>query len=154
MDREMFVPLLQGLTERQASVFLTFGAVTAHHRGELLQRLMDVDIAQAAGALASTLETSSRGIIYERQPASLPAARLMTELKTKVDEIVKSGGSALERDAAIALRRIEQGANAVVQVRPNTNEFQQALARVISPQNGVEQGETKAPLSPLIVPNG
>jgi hypothetical protein len=153
MDREMFIPLLQGLSERQARVFLAFSAVTARHRGEILQRLMDADIAQAAGALAATLETSSRGIIYERQPASLPAARLMSELKTKVDEIVGSGGAALERDAAIALRRIEQGATEMVQARPNTNEFQQALARVLSPQEGAEQGETKAPSSSLIIPD-
>ena len=34
----------------------------------------------------------------------------MTELKTMVDEVVKNAGSALERDAAIALRRIEHAA--------------------------------------------
>ena len=34
----------------------------------------------------------------------------MAELKAMVDEVVKNAGSALERDAAIALRRIEHAA--------------------------------------------
>ena len=102
----------------------------------MLQKLVDEDIAQAAGALASTLETAAKGIVYEHQPASLVAARLMVELKGVVDEVVKNAGSTLERDAAIALRRIEHAAKMMVTVRPDTNEFQQLLARVLAPAAG------------------
>jgi hypothetical protein len=151
MDRAMFVPLLQGLSERQARVFLMLAAVAAHHRGELLHKIVDDDIAQAAGALAATIETSGRGIFYEHQPASLPAARLMAELKTTIEEIVKSGGPALERDAATGLRRIEQGAKAMASVRPGANEFQQLLTRVLAPPKSGEEKETK-PASSLIIP--
>lgn len=150
----MLMPLLQGLSERQARVFLMLAAVTSRHQADALQRLVDEDIAQATGALASTLETSAKGIVYEHQPASLVAARLMAELKTVVDEVVKNAGSALERDAAIALRRIEHAAKMMATVRPDTNEFQQLLARVLAPPPGADQ-EPEAPAGPassLIIP--
>jgi hypothetical protein len=155
MDRAMLLPLLQGLSERQARVFLMLAAVIARHQGEMLQKLVDEDIADASGALASTLETSARGIVYEHQPASLPAARLMTEIRAVIAEMERSAGAGVERDAAIALRRIERAAKAMVTIRPGANELQQLLNRVLLP-GGMEKGQTgDAPASPassLIIP--
>ena len=150
----MLLPLLQGLSERQARLFLMLATVTSRHQADTLQKLVDDDIAQASGALASTLETAAKGIVYEHQPTSVVAARLMTELKTVVDEVVKNAGSALERDAAIALRRIEHAAKMMATVRPDTNEFQQLLIRVLAPPPGAEQ-PAEAPASPgpsIIIP--
>jgi hypothetical protein len=154
MDRAMLLPLLQGLSERQARLFLMLAAVTSRYQPETLQKLVDEDIAQAAGALASTLETSAKGILYEHQPPSLVASRLMAELKTVVEEVVKNAGSALERDAALALRRIEHAAKMMTTVRPGTNEFQQLLARVLTPQPGADSHAEPAekPPSSLIIP--
>ena len=154
MDRAMLLPLLQGLSERQARVFLILASVVSRHRPENIQKLVDEDIAQAAGAFASTLETAAKGIVYEHQPASLAAARLLSELKGVVDEVVKNAGSALERDAAIALRRMEHAARMMVTVRPGSNEFQQLLARVLTPPPGAAAGgETPtAPASSIILP--
>lgn len=153
MDRAMLMPLLQGLSERQARLFLMLAAVTSRYQPDTLQKLVDEDIAQAGGALASTLETAAKGIVYEHQPSSLVASRLLTELKGVVDEVVKSGGSALERDAAIALRRIEHAAKMMVAVRPDTNEFQQLLARVLTPPPGTEpQVEKPGEPASLILP--
>ena len=143
----MLLPLLQGLSERQARLFLMLAAVTSRHQADALQKLVDEDIAQAAGALAATLETAAKGIVYEHQPASLVAARLMAELKGVVDEVVKNAGSALERDAALALRRIEHAAKMMATVRPNSNELQQLLARVLAPPPGAGQ-EPEAPTAP------
>jgi hypothetical protein len=151
MDRAMLLPLLEGLSERQARLFLMLAALTSKHQAEGLQKLVDDDIAQASGALASTLETAGRGIVYEHQPASLVASRLMTELKTMVDEVVKNAGSALERDAAIALRRIEHAAKMMHSVRPDTNEFQQLLVRVLAPPPGAEKQEPPAAPAPSII---
>lgn len=154
LDRAMLLPLLQGLSERQARLFLMLATVTSRHQADTLQKLVDDDIAQASGALASTLETAAKGIVYEHQPTSVVAARLMTELKTVVDEVVKNAGSALERDAAIALRRIEHAAKMMATVRPDTNEFQQLLIRVLAPPPGAEQ-PAEAPASPgpsIIIP--
>jgi hypothetical protein len=153
LDRAMLLPVLQGLSERQARLFLMLAAAAARFRPEALQKLVDDDIAQAAGALASTLETASKGILYEHLPTSVVAGRLRTELKGVVDEIVKNAGSALERDAAIALRRIEQAAKMMSAAHGDTSEFQQLLVRVLSPPGGEEHRDApvSAP-STLIIP--
>jgi hypothetical protein len=149
MDRAMLLPLLQGLSERQVRLFLMLSGVAVRHRSDAFQKLVDEDIAQASGALASTLETAAKGIVYEHQPSSLAAARLMAELRGVVDEVVKNGGSALERDAAVALRRIEQAATMMVSVKPNANELQLLLTRVLASE---EPEAPSAPASSLIIP--
>ena len=155
LDRAMLLPLLQGLSERQARVFLLLASVVARHQGDLLQKLVDDDIAQAAGALAATLETAGRGIVYDHRPASLPAERLMSELRTLVAELSQNAGSALDRDAAIALRRIEHGAKMMAAVR-HGNEFQQLLGRLLSSaapgSPGSHAEEASAPPPSLIIP--
>lgn len=155
MDRALLLPLLQGLSERQARVFLMLAAVVSRHQPDAFQKLIDDDIAQAAGALASTLETAAKGIVYEHRPASLVGARLMNELKGVVDEVVKNAGPALERDAATALRRIEHAAKMMTTVKPDTNEFQQLLSRVLAPPPpgpADEADADTAPPSSLIIP--
>jgi hypothetical protein len=158
----MMLPLVQGLSERQAQFFLMLGAVASRHQTDGFQTLVDDDIAQAAAALAFTLETAGRGIVYEQQPTSLVASRLMAELKRTVDEVVKSAGSAAERDAAIALRRIEQGAKAMSAYASRTgapgrqprSELQHLFARVLAPPPGSEAtaDTPTAPASSLIIP--
>ena len=159
IDRAMLLPLLQELSERQAQLFLMLAAVTSRHQSDTLQTLVDDDIAQAAGALAATLETAAKGIVYEHQPASLVAGRLMAELKSVVDEVVKNAGSALERDAAIALRRIEHAAKMMVTTtakppRHSGNELQQLFARVLAPPPGTgpKREAATAPTSSIILP--
>ncbi len=159
LDRAMFLPLLQGLSERQARLFLMLSAVVSKHQSEALQKLVDDDIAQATEALASTLETAGRGILYEHRPTSVTASRLMSELKTMVDEVVKNAGSALERDAAIALRRIEQAAkmmsaNATQSGAPvGDSELQRLFARVLAPPLGADAKEAPTTSeSSLIIP--
>ncbi len=154
-DRAAMLPLLQGFSERQARVFLMLGSVIARHKGEGFQKLVDGDIAQAAEALAATIETASRGIVYEHQPASLPAARLLTELKSVVAEVSKAGGSGLERDAALALRRFEEAAKSTAKLDARSALFQELLARVLSPPPGTTAEppeEPTAPASSLIIP--
>ena len=149
----MFLPLLQGFSERQARLFLMLAAVVSKHQTDALQRFVDDDIAQAAEALASTLETAGRGIVYEHRPASSAAARLMSELKAMVDEVVKNAGSALERDAAIALRRLEHAARAMKDSAQTQSELQQLFGRVLAPPPGGDKQEpASAPASSIILP--
>ena len=157
LDRAMFLPLLQGFSERQARVFLMLAALVSKHQADTLQRLGDADIAQAADALASTLETAGRGILYEHRPSSAAAARLMSELKAMVDEVVKNAGSALERDAAIALRRLEDAAKTMsasaVKTAQTQSELQQLFARVLAAPPGADKPEpATAPPSSIILP--
>lgn len=155
-DRAHLLPLLAGLSERQARLFLMLGALISRHQGEALQKLIDDDIAQAAEAHAATLETAARGIVYEHRPASLPAERLLTELKALVAEVAREGGSALERDAAIALRRIEEAARQSAKAQPGSTAFQQLLIRVLhvpgGPNAAEPAGTPSAPASSLIIP--
>jgi hypothetical protein len=161
-DRAALIPLLHGFSERQARVFLMLASVVSRHRGEGFQKLVDADVAQAAEALAATMETATRGIVYEHQPASLSAARLLTELKTVVAEISNSGAtelgaggrSGLERDAAIALRRLEEAARSTVKLDPQSAMFQELLRRVLAPPPGAptEEAAPSVPASSLIIP--
>ena len=122
-------------------------------------KLADEDIAQATNALASTLETAGRGILYEHRPASVAASRLTSELKAMVDDVVKNAGSALERDAAIALRRIEQAAKMMSESATRSgasagrSELQQLFERVLAPPSGTDAKEaTPASAPSLIIP--
>ena len=151
VDRALLLPLLQGLSERQARLFLMLAAIVARHQSDLLQKLVDEDIAQATAALAATLETASRGIVYDHRPDSLPAQRLMTELKTLTAEVSQTAGSSIDRDAAIALRRIEQAAKMTAAAAQGTG-LQQLLARVLAPPAGAD-GEVQAPAAQAPAPS-
>jgi hypothetical protein len=159
----MLLPLLQGFSERQARVFLMLTSVISRHQSEQLQKLVDGDIAQAAEALAATIETSARGIVYEHQPASLPAARLLTELKAIVSDIAKSAAeelgagaiSGLERDIAVALRRIQEAAKTTSGRDSNSTIFQELLIRMLAPPLGTPMQDATTPTasaSSLIIP--
>ena len=65
---------------------LLVNSVLAAYQPSELQPLIDDDVAASAAALAATLETSARGVIYEHRPASLPAERLMSTLKPLLAE--------------------------------------------------------------------
>lgn len=112
-DVSFILPIVSELTETQYRLLLLFQSATVTHAAGALPRLRDEDIAEAAAAAASTLETARKGIIYEHQAVSVPAQRLTTELGRVVAELGAQAGSQLarlERDAAVALRRLEQGA--------------------------------------------
>jgi len=165
-DRAHLLPLVSGLSERQARLFLMLAALVSRHQGDSLHKLIDEDIAQAAEAYAATLETAGRGIVYEHRPASPVAEHIVAEIKGLMAEIQREGGvgtqngvrdraSALERDAAIALRRIEGAARESAKAQPATAAFQQLLVRLLQPAGSPPAGEratSAAPASSLIIP--
>jgi hypothetical protein len=109
-DLSVLVPTLSGLTERQAELFFVLGTFLSSYRPDGFQRLVDLDVADGAAALAATYETSIKGVIYEHRASSLPAQRLAADLRVFLTDIGQRAGSAFERDAAAALRRLEKGA--------------------------------------------
>jgi len=135
-DRALLLPLVSGLNDRQARLFLMYGGVVIRHQPETFQRLIDDDIAQAAQAHAATLETAGRGIVYDHRPSTLSAERLLIELKALTAEMAREGGTSLERDAAVALRRFEAGARECAKRLSGSTAFQQLLVRMLSPQGG------------------
>ena len=78
----------------------------------------DDDVAAAAEAVAATLETSAKGVLYQHEPTGVPALRLAAELRRTLSEIVQSqeASTRFERHAALVLRRIERGARTAAQV--------------------------------------
>lgn len=110
-DLRFLLPLLQDLTEPQYRLLLAFQAVILKHASSALPAPHDADVGDAAGTLASTIETARKGIIYEHQTASVPAQRIAAELRGLLDEIEREAPApGRERDASEALRRIERGA--------------------------------------------
>ena len=126
---------VRDFNERQSQLFFLVNTFLVRYDREQpeLQPLIDDDAAEAAAALAATLETSSRGVIYEHRPASLPAERLMGALKPLLAEVGgQAGGTAFERDAAFVLRRLEDAARRVRESDAgNRRAFLDLLGRVI-----------------------
>lgn len=118
-DFRFLLPLMQDLTDAQYRVLLALQALILRHAASALPAPSDADVADAAGACARTLETASRGIIYEHQPSSLPAQRLGGEMRELLAGMQREqGGRHLEAGASVALRRIEQGAREAARAFP------------------------------------
>jgi hypothetical protein len=109
-DLESMIQLAQDFNDRQSQLFVLIATSLLRYEPPELHALLDADISEAARALASTFETSSRGVIYEHRPQSLPAERLVVALKPILIEAGQRGGSAFERDAAVVLTRIAEAA--------------------------------------------
>lgn len=112
-DLRFAFPLLDGLPESATALLFVISSVIANHRRDAIPPINDTDVADAAGSLAATLETAARGIIYDHQPASLPAQRLLVEMKDAVRASARTAGASpagFEREAAEVLRRVERAA--------------------------------------------
>jgi hypothetical protein len=72
--------------------------------------LRDGDVAEAVGALATSFETASRGVLYEGQATSPAGEALRRELKVFLTKMVGEHGARAEREMAVVLRGIERGA--------------------------------------------
>jgi hypothetical protein len=113
--------------------------------------LTDADVALAAGALAGSLETASKGLIFEESTGSVVAEGLRRALKAVIDEVTKNGGSRVQSEVAFVLRGLERGArHEGGHIPPGETSYLEIVARVFqqrppSPLGG--SGGTK----PLIV---
>ncbi|HEY3093035.1 MAG TPA: hypothetical protein VGJ52_08050 [Vicinamibacterales bacterium] len=150
-DVAILLPTLEGLTERQHQLFFLFQSLIARHTPEGFARLLDDDVAGAAAAVASTLETAARGVIYEHTAQSLPAQRLATEMKTMLAEMGEKGVKVHDREAAIVLRAIEKGARETRKLEPGDAAYLTLMARLLQRNRGGAKPDTAEPPS-LIIP--
>jgi hypothetical protein len=109
-DVASLLPSIRHLRERQMDLFYVFLSAILRHVPEGFGRLHDEDVAAAAEAVAKTLETASRGVIYDHPASSPQAERLARELKELLADIRKQGAQVYDGEAAVALRAIETGA--------------------------------------------
>jgi hypothetical protein len=154
-DVALLLPSIRHLNERQYQLFFLFHNAIARHVPQGFGRLVDEDIEQAAAAVAATLETAARGVIYEHAAASLPAQRLATELTALLGQIREQGGTVSDAESAIALRAIEQGARDAKKTGDGTaTSYASLIARLlqVSRAQGTGSKEPAKTASPLIVP--
>jgi hypothetical protein len=152
-DLGLIMKFMRDFSRRQSQLFLLVTTFLVRYEPPELQRPIDEDVVDALGALASTFETASRGLIYEHRPASLAAGHLISALKPVLAEAGQGGGTPFERDAVVVLRRV---ADAVADARAveagNARAFLDLLARVIHGTEGEEGPEaTPSPDPPRLI---
>jgi hypothetical protein len=147
-DLGVLMGTLGRLTESQLQLFFLIQTFVARFSPDGLPRVVDADVADAAGALAGGLETASRGLVYD-PPAVTPGGEaLRRELKALLDRVGHGAGSRFEREAAEVLRGIERGArHESAGVGPGAVDYLTLVARVLQ-----ERPPDVAPRSSLIVP--
>jgi hypothetical protein len=155
-DVAFVLPLVSDLTEAQYRLLVLLQSVTVAQAQSSIPPLFDEDVAEGASAAAATLETAGKGIIYQHQAVSVPAQRLSSEFARVIAEIAASAGSQqsrLERDAAAALRRLEQGARTAAKMLAGDEApvYLKLLGRMLQPAAGQTKDETPTPSSGLIV---
>ncbi|MBI3047106.1 MAG: hypothetical protein HYY76_02235 [Acidobacteria bacterium] len=157
-DVARLLPTIQHLTERQYRLFFRFHTAIARHKpgvsiADGFTRLVDADIAEAAAALASTLETAARGVIYEHTPQSLPAQSLAVALRTTLAQVREQGARVYDGEAAVALRAIEQGARMARTADEGATAYLDLVGRLLRVAGPAETARPDSPApSSLIIP--
>ena len=157
-DVSALMHTMRDVTDRQQQLMFLLLGIARRYEGDPLQSLVDADVAEAARSLASTLETANRGVIYEHQPATMAAQRLVTDWKALFKDVSsREGGEKLvQRDGPVALRAIEHGATELGRVLPGGDRaYLQLVARMLRPRPGeAEVAQTPDPPKPsgLILP--
>jgi len=156
-DVMLLMPAMADMSDRQSRFFFLFQSIVARHPSEALRPLLDADVAEAADSVARTLDTASRGVIYESTPQSLTAQELATELRRTFEEIaaeLKGPRSPLERDAARALSGIAEAARRVGTLEGDKRHgFLELVRRVLKPGTQPAEGSATSGTRPgIIVP--
>jgi hypothetical protein len=137
-------------SEMQLQLFFLVGSIIMRYRPDGLMTLGDGDVADAAAAMAGTLEAAARGVIAELPGGNPVSEALRRQIDTFLAEIGKSGGPRFGRDAAEVLRAIERGArHEAPGVGTEPNAYLALLARILPP--APEESPVKA-ASPIILP--
>jgi len=146
-------PTIRHLTERQQQLYFLFHSVIARHTPQGFGRLVDDDVAEAAGVLAATLETAARGVIYDHAAQSPIAQALVGDLKALLDQVREQGARVFDQEVAITLRAIEKGARTVRTAPDQQTAYLDLMATLI--HTGPPQEPAAAPAaepSSLIIP--
>jgi hypothetical protein len=148
-DLGVLLPTIQELTERQHQLFFVFQTVIQRYKPEGFARLIDGDVADAAGSVAATLETASRGVIYEHAAHSVTARGLATEMNALLAEMRQQGAKIYDHEAAVALRAIERGAREKAE---SDTAYITLMGRLLRQNRAAEPTQAPQPTSSLILP--
>jgi hypothetical protein len=111
-DVGVLLNALGRLSEAQLQIFFVIHTFISRFTPEGFP-LTDADVAQAAGALATSFESASRGVLFEEASTAPAAESLRRELKLFLAKLASESGAAgsrFEREVAVVLRGIERGA--------------------------------------------
>jgi hypothetical protein len=145
-DVNQLVHVMRDLSRRQSQIFFLLATFLAGYQPAEFQPIVDDDVAGAMDAMASTLETAARGVIYEHRPASLPAERLATALKPLLEEAGKGIGSPFDRDAALVMRRIAETARDARALEPdNRRPLLDLVGRIVRKPEGADAAGAGGP---------
>lgn len=145
-DSARLIQAMRDLSREQSRLFLSVNAFVSQYQAPDIERPIDADIAEAAGALASTYETATRGVIYNHRPSSRQAERLVAALKPVLDEAGGAGGTSFQRDAALVLRRTEESARgpATAHAETGRRDYLDLLSRVFRPRSPEDPRDQRA----------
>jgi hypothetical protein len=153
-DAAELIPTIRHLTERQYQLFFVFQTTITRYKPTGLSRLIDSDVAEAVQAVAATLETSARGVIYEHTPPGPAAQGLAAELKRTLAEIREHGARVFDHECAVVLRAIEKGARSAGTTQDAGTKYLDLLSRLLQ-ASGMEAATVSSAAgseSPLILP--
>jgi len=121
-------------SEMQLQLFFLVGSIIVRYRPEGLMSVGDGDVADAAAAMAGTLEAAARGVIAELPGGNPVSEGLRRQIDGFLAEIGKSGGPSFGRQAADVLRAVERGArHEAPGVGSDPNAYLALLARILPP---------------------
>ena len=140
------------VTSRSGSTNSTFSFNPSSRGTEGLARLVDADVAEAAGAVAATLETAARGVIYEHTPQSHTAQSLARAMRVLLDQVREQGAKVYDGEAAIALRAIEQGARTLRAPDESETTYLELMCRLLQVGPSEPTGAEATQTSSLILP--
>ena len=156
LDVAMLLPAMADFTDRQSRFFFLFQSIALRHPTDALRPLLDADVSEAAAATAATLETASRGVIYEQAPSTLNAQALSGAFRHAFEEIVQQvqgPRTPLERDAARALRGIDEAARRVGPIAGDSRTgFLGLMRRVLGSQSLPASEQRQEPGPSIILP--
>lgn len=109
-DLHTLMAALGPMSEGQLQLFFLIQSYLLKPPPAGTPRLVDREVADAATAVAATLETASRGVIFEHRAETPAGQRLAAELQAVLAEAGKGGGSRFEREAATVLRAVARAA--------------------------------------------
>jgi hypothetical protein len=136
------------LSEGQLQLFFLVQSYFLRPAPAGMPRPIDAEVADAAGAVAGTFETASRGVLFEHPARTAGGQRMAGELLGVLQEAGKGGGSRFEREVAEVLRAIERSARPAPEAAPDTRGYLELVARVF--REGA--AESPEPPSPIILP--
>lgn len=138
------------LSEMQLQLFFLLASLIVRYKPEGFVRLTDADVADSAGAMATTLEAADRGIIAEVPGASPVGESLRRQLDGLLAELGKGAGSGFGREAAMVLRGIERGArHQSPGIDPSESGYLDVLRRLLPPP---AEERSERPPSPILIP--